>query len=59
MKLNKRGICCAAGGILMGFFSNQLNTVIGCILFSLGIALLGGAILLSPKKEKDPEEEEK
>ena len=57
MKVNKRGICCAVGGILMGFFCNQLNTVIGCALFVLGVALLGGAIMLGSRKEKDQEEE--
>ena len=32
-------ICCAAGAGMIGFFANQLNTVVGCVFFTLGIAL--------------------
>lgn len=31
------GLLCVVGGILIGFFANQLDTVLGCILFVLGI----------------------
>lgn len=34
------GLLCGVGGILIGFFANQLDTVLGCILFVLGILLI-------------------
>ena len=34
-------------------FANQLNTVIGCVFFTLGVALLVGSIILVSKQEKD------
>ena len=30
-------ICCAAGAGMIGFFANQLNTVVGCVFFTLGV----------------------
>ena len=46
-------ICCAAGGGMIGFFANQLNTVIGCAFFTLGVALLVGSIILMSKQDKE------
>ena len=43
-------ICCATGAGMIGFFANQLNTVIGCVFFTLGVALLVGSIVLSSKQ---------
>jgi len=31
------GLLCVIGGILIGAFANQLDTVLGCILFVCGI----------------------
>ena len=58
MKKNKRAAVCTVGAILMGFFAGQLNTVIGSMMFVLGIALVGGALMLYPRKKKDEEEQE-
>ena len=45
--------CCAGGGMLIGFFANKLDTVYGCVFFTLGVALLTGSIILISKKDKD------
>ena len=45
-------IGCAAGGGMIGFFANQLNTIIGSICFTLGVALLVGSIVLVSKSDK-------
>ncbi len=39
-------ICCAVGSGIIGFFANQLNTVVGCVFFTLGVALLVGSIIM-------------
>ena len=46
-------ICCAVGGGMIGFFANQLNTVIGCVFFTLGVILLVGSIILVSKQDKE------
>ena len=46
-------ICCATGAGMIGFFANQLNTVVGCVFFALGVALLVGSIILASKKDKE------
>ncbi|MBR6796705.1 MAG: hypothetical protein IKM53_05080 [Clostridia bacterium] len=46
-------ICCAAGGGMIGFFANQLNTVVGCVFFALGVALLVGSIILVSGQDKE------
>ena len=33
-------IGCAVGGALIGFFANQLNTVIGAVIFTVGVMLV-------------------
>ena len=38
-----------------GFFVNQLNTVYGCVLFTLGVAMLVVSIVIISKKDKDGE----
>ena len=43
---------CVAGGIMIGFFANQLNTAVGAVLFSLGVAILAGSIILRTKFDK-------
>ena len=46
-------ICCATGAGMIGFFANQLNTVVGCVFFTLGVALLVGSSILVSKKDKE------
>ena len=46
-------ICCATGAGMIGFFANQLNTVIGCVFFTLGVALLVGSIILVIEQDKN------
>lgn len=47
--------CCALGGIMVGFFANQLSSVIGCVCFVLGIVLLVGAITALSKENNKNE----
>ena len=42
-------ICCAAGSGMIGFFANQLNTVVGCVFFTLGVAMLVASIIIISK----------
>ena len=53
MKKTFQVICCAAGAGMIGCFANQLNTVIGCVFFTLGVALLVSSIILVSKQDKD------
>ncbi len=46
-------ICCATGSGMIGFFAKQLNTVVGCVFFTLGVALLVGSIILVSKLDKE------
>ena len=46
-------ICCAAGAGMIGIFANQLNRVVGCVFFTLGVALLVGSIMLVSKQDKE------
>ena len=53
MKKVLQVICCAAGAGMIGIFANQLNTVIGCVFFALGVVLLVCSIILVSKQDKD------
>ena len=44
-------ICCAAGSGMIGFFANQLNTVVGSICFTLGVVMLVASIIMIVKKD--------
>ena len=55
MKKALQVICCAIGGGMIGFFANRLNTVIGCVLFTLGVILLVASIIMVSKQDKDNE----
>lgn len=44
-------LCCAAGGVLIGLFANQLHTVAGAVCFTLGVALLVGSIFLLSRQD--------
>ena len=48
-----RVICCAAGAGMIGFFANQLNTVVGSACFALGVALLVVSIVIISKKDNE------
>ena len=39
------------GGVLIGFFANQLDTILGCVCFTLGIVLLVYLSMLMSKQE--------
>ena len=39
------------GGVLIGFFANQLDTILGCVCFTLGIILLVGSTMLMSKQD--------
>ena len=51
MKKAFQVICCAAGAGMIGFFANQLNTVVGSVCFTLGIVLLVASIIIMCKKD--------
>ena len=53
MKKAFRVICCAAGAGMIGFFANQLNTVVGCVFFTLGVLLVGSIVLVSKQDKED------
>lgn len=53
MKKVIQTICCASGGVLIGFFANQLNTVVGSICFTLGVVLLVASIVMISKNSDD------
>lgn len=55
MKKLSQIICCAAGAGMIGFFANQLNTVIGCVFFTIGVILLVSSTILVSKQDKDNE----
>ena len=39
------------GSVLIGFFANQLDTIWGCVCFTLGIILLVGSTMLMSKQD--------
>ena len=51
----EKGISCdlLCGSGMIGFFANQLNTVVGCVFFTLGVTLLVGSIILVSKQDKE------
>jgi hypothetical protein len=51
MKKVLQVICCAVGSGMIGFFANQLNTVVGSVCFTLGVALLVASIIIISKKD--------
>ncbi len=53
MKKAIQVICCFGGAGMIGFFANRLNTVTGCVFFTLGVALLAGSIITFTKQDKN------
>ena len=51
MKKVLQVICCAVGSGMIGFFANQLDTVVGSVCFTLGVALLVASIVIISKKD--------
>ena len=51
MKKVLQTICCAVGSGMIGFFAGELNTIVGAVCFTLGVALLVGSIVLISKKD--------
>ena len=51
MKKVLQTICCAVGSGMIGFFASELNTIVGAVCFTLGVALLVGSIVLISKKD--------
>lgn len=45
--------CCAIGSGMIGFFANQLDTVIGSVFFTLGVAMLVVLIIVISKQDKE------
>ena len=39
------------GSVLIGFFANQLDTILGCVCFTLGVVLLVGLSMLMSKQD--------
>ena len=39
------------GSVLIGFFPNQLDTILGCVCFILGIILLVGSTMMMSKRD--------
>ena len=39
------------GSVLIGFFANQLDTILGCVCFTLGFILLVGLSMLMSKQD--------
>ena len=42
----------ALGGCFIGLFAKQLSTVLGCVMFSIGVCLLSISGYMSTKKGK-------
>ena len=53
MKKVIQAVGCAVGGGMIGFFANQLNTVIGSVCFTLGVTLLVASVALISKSDKE------
>lgn len=51
MKKVLQVICCAIGSGMIGFFANQLNTVVGSVCFTLGVVMLVASIIIISKKD--------
>ena len=39
------------GSVLIGFFANQLDTILGCVCFTLGVVLLVALSMLMSKQD--------
>ena len=39
-------VLAAGGGIMIGIFANQLDTIIGCVCFAIGVVMLTVSITM-------------
>jgi len=46
-------VCCALGSVLIGCFANQLETIAGCLPFTLGIIMVVFSVVQMCKREND------
>ena len=53
MKKYFRNFGAAFGGCLIGFWARSLDTIIGCLLFTLGIIFLVGSLISEDKHKKE------
>ena len=44
--------CAGAGGCFIGCFADDLNTVIGCVFFGLGVIMVASSLITAFKIEK-------
>lgn len=44
--------CAGAGGTFIGFFADDLNTVIGCVFFGLGVIMVASSLITAFKIDK-------
>ena len=57
MKKKLPVICAGIGGAMIGNWARYLDTIIGCLFFTLGIMLVVGSCISEARnKEKDKEE---
>jgi len=57
MKKFFRNSCAAWGGCLIGFWARSLDTVIGCLWFTLGVILLVTALISENRNAKKDKED--
>ena len=57
MKKGFKVICCALGSGMIGFFADSLNTVVGAVCFTIGVALLVSSIVSMSKGNDDNKQE--
>lgn len=44
--------CAGAGGCFIGSFADDLNTVIGCVFFGLGVIMVASSLITAFKIDK-------
>ena len=59
MKKRLPVICAAIGGAMIGHWAWYLDTIIGCLFFTLGIILLLGSWIADAKNKKKDNEKSK
>lgn len=50
MKKYSQVFCCTLGGSLIGFWAKSLDTVAGCLFFTLGVILISGSFIWIGKR---------
>ena len=52
MKKMLNAACAGAGGNFIGCFADELDTVIGCVFFGLGVIMVASALIIAFKMDK-------